>query len=470
MSEYEPVGKLPGKTKFSGTRRIATRASGFHVHKETTGGEFKYDWGEIYSLARDQELSIDFELSPSKKGAFVGYGAYFQAPAKVSCTIVSENGSNNYTLSAPDAPNWGKLGSMWISNGDSFKVTAVFRATSDAAIGLWGAACGEILHRHLQNSRSELLKNMHQFSPEANFYTKSGQVNVRAPVRKGRVSESARPRITLKSCNRCGRFLPINLDDEQKHLSFSNHCKAANRRPCKHGTFGKLRNVETDEMIKLDFGFQLECRFCKKYEVNAAHNPQRTAAQMKEDGARRRSFETLLAELYGESAQLRYRHKTGSELSDDVWDKFNRACFKCNAPLPKARDMALDHTRPLALLWPLDGTATALCGSCNSEKRDRPPAQFYDPQELKRLAKITMIPLAELLDPSPNRDALKRLRSRLDWFFAEFLNRQELIKVRDGKTAAELLVKAVDKAISACPPSERYSLQGEYEKRGRRKR
>ncbi|WP_270442004.1 hypothetical protein [Acidaminococcus provencensis] len=38
-------------------------------------------------------------------------------------------------------------------------------------------------------------------------------------------------RIVLKSCNRCGRYLPINIDDEMKTLSFSLHCKK--RAPCK---------------------------------------------------------------------------------------------------------------------------------------------------------------------------------------------------------------------------------------------
>jgi hypothetical protein len=306
---------------------------------------------------------------------------------------------------------------------------------------------------------------MYQFSPEAHFFSIAGRVAIDTPTRKGRVAETARAQIPLKSCNRCGRFLPINLNDEQKHLSFSNHCKAANRRPCKHGSFGTLTDVESREQVRLEFGFQLECRFCKKFEVNAALNPQRTAAQMKEDGARRRFFEVLLTELYGESAQLRYRHQTGRELTDDVWKRFKGSCFKCSVQLPTPRDMALDHTRPLALLWPLDGTATALCGSCNSEKRDRPPSAFYSKDELARLATITRIPAVELEDPSPNREAVALLRKRLDWFFEDFLTRPDLVKIRDGKTAGELLVKALEKVISACPPEDRYNLASELEKR-----
>jgi hypothetical protein len=128
--------------------------------------------------------------------------------------------------------------------------------------------------------------------------------------------------------------------------------------------------------------------------------------------------------------------------------------------------MRLDHTRPLALLWPLDGSATALCGSCNSQKRDRPPAEFYThPGKLEELAVITGLPLDELRDPSPNTDAVLLLRRRLDWFFDTFLTNPLLVRVRDGKTAAELLVKALQKTINKCPPAVRFDLEGELARR-----
>jgi hypothetical protein len=106
----------------------------------------------------------------------------------------------------------------------------------------------------------------------------------------------------------------------------TNHCVAERRRPCTHSSFGQLKNVETSEVLQLEYGFQLECRFCKKFEVNAALNPQRTAAQMKEDAARRRAFELLLTELYEGSPSLLYRHETGRGLADDVWERFGGRC------------------------------------------------------------------------------------------------------------------------------------------------
>jgi hypothetical protein len=89
-----------------------------------------------------------------------------------------------------------------------------------------------------------------------------------------------------------------------------------------------------------------------------------------------------------------------------------------------------------------------LCPSCNSEKRDRPPADFYDDKQLGELAKITGIPLAELKDPRPNPAIIKKLSLRLDWFFGEFLRSDDMTQEHDGKIPRELLLKALYKALS----------------------
>jgi len=384
----------------------------------------------------------------------------------LSTTIVDRDPKITTRHHPPDS--WSKLGSMWVSDARPTHVVVSLKATENCVIGLWGMGCGAIEHEHLRAARRELLGNMHTFSPEAHFFSATGKgtISIRIHADRARSVREVQPvRIALKSCNRCGRFLPINLLDERQHLSFSNHCVAESRRPCKHGTFGRLRDQETGETIQLEYGFQLECRFCKKFEVNAAHNPQRTAAQMKEDAQRRRAFEALTMELYGESPQLRYRHLTGRELSDDVYMRFSGSCFKCGAKLPTVKDMHLDHTRPLALLWPLDSSATALCKSCNSEKRDRLPRDFYDDKELRRLATITGLSVDELRDPHPNTEAIDKLKLRLDWFFGDFLCRPELTKVRDGKTAAELLVKALYKVIEKCPEKHRFDFRAEFDRR-----
>ena len=127
--------------------------------------------------------------------------------------------------------------------------------------------------------------------------------------------------------------------------------------------------------------------------------------------------------------------------------------------------MNLDHTRPLAFLWPLDGTATALCKSCNGLKRDRSPQDFYTVEALARLSQITGIPLEDLQHDRPNEAALDLLLERLDWFFDDFLSRDEMTKERDGKITGELVVKALQRVLARSPRYRDVDLQADYERR-----
>ena len=465
-SSYESGGKRPGKTEWAGRRRPMTRRAGFSSHPDSTGGEFAVAAVGGYGLDAGNSVSVIFHLPTVSEGTILGFGAWFTGTPTLDVT--ASGCPVKVRLSEPDAPNWSCVGSQWVSDDrEATPVVVMFAATEEGSeLALWQPEAGAVEHRYLEDARPALLRNMYDFAPEANFYTTAepGRVEIDTD---GAVEVTEVGEIVLKSCNRCARFLPINIENERHHLAFTNHCVAERRRPCKHASFGRLRNVETGEVLQLEYGFQLECRFCKKFEVNAAHNPQRTAAQMKEDAARRRAFELLLTELYGGSPALRYRHETGRELAEEVWKRFGGRCFKCETPLATPNDMNLDHTRPLALLWPLDGTATALCASCNSAKRDRPPVAFYTADELERLAELTDIPLTELVSPHPNADAIKDLRERLDWFFDVFLERPELQEVRDGKVAADLLLKALQKAIDAAPLELRFSiLEMSDERRG----
>ncbi len=476
MALQESGGKLPGKTTYSGRRRITTRKSGFKSHPDSTGGEVQILDVDTFTIPAGERLTVEFKIPTHNTDSLVGYGGWFFHAGNVNISI--EGGFKRQTLKNFTAPCWGKLGSLW-QPGATTPITVYihFDAVSKTDLAFWELGCGLIQHEHyttaLENEDPErlkrLLSNMYQFAPEAIFLDTEGESNIRF---NGELQQGKPTQVKLKSCNRCARFLPVNIgtaEDEQNHLSFSNHCKAAHLLPCKHAGFGVLKDRTNGGTIRLQHGFQLECRFCKKFAVNAALNPLRTAAQMKEDAARRRAFELLLMELYGGSPQLLYRHKTGKELTDAVWEAFDRKCFACNTLLKSPRDMNLDHTRPLALLWPLDGTATALCKACNSEKRDRPPSSFYSDDQIQSLAEITGLDLNTLRDPSPNVDALDRLAKRLDWFFNEFLTTDEMTKERDGKIAGELLVKAIHKVDSRRWGGPKLNLPDEYNARRRKK-
>lgn len=453
-------GKLPGKTLYSGRRRTVTRKSGFKSAAGSTGGEFQKQSVHTLSLKPDTPVTITFEV-PQAIGRLSGFGLWYQIKGQID---VSDNAPDfvRITNENYEFPNWGKIGSIWTATSNKVvQIVITFDPTVGSQLAIYSPVAGTIRHKHTDDAlanRPALLTNMYQIAPEAIFIDESGEITISTP------STSSSTELTTKSCNRCARFLPINLVDERAHLSFSNHCVAPHRRPCSHSGFGRLQDVNSNDVIQLEYGYQLECRFCKKFEVNAAHNPKRTAGQMKEDGARRRSIELLLSDLYGGSPQMLFRHSHDQELSDYIWDKFDKKCFNCGTLIATAREMHLDHTRPLALLWPLDQSGTCLCGSCNSQKRDRSPSEFYDDEKIKKLAIKTGIPVDQLRTPGPNQEALKLLVEKLDWFFEVFLQKAELRKEREGKITGELLVKALQKVINAAEGTYP-NLQTEYENR-----
>lgn len=465
-------GKRAGKTEWADRRRPSTRRAGFTAHRDATGGEMERAGVGGWRFDGPGSVRIRFDVPATEPGAILGWGLWFNISSDLDVRI--EGFPHKATLEAFTAPNWGKAGSVWYSDGDPLNFEVAFEGSAATwEVAVYDISAGNIAHEFFDGVAADadpkraarLMSNMWAFAPEANFITPTLHVDISEPVLTGAytiVDDLAE--VVLKSCNRCARLLPINVHTERQQLSFSNHCVA--RRPCKHATFGRLRDVASDEILQLEYGFQLECRFCKKFAVNAALNPQRNASQMKEDAARRRAIEVLLTELYEGSASLLHRQRfAGRELAASVWNRFGGRCFKCGTRLAEQKDMHLDHTRPLALLWPLDETATCLCATHNSAKRDRPPSEFYDADELGRLAEITGIPLEELHDPSPNVEAIELLTERLDWFFGEFLQRDELQEDRDGKLPAALLLKALQRAIDLEPRSN-LDLKTEYERRG----
>lgn len=439
--------KLPGKQDWAPPRRSRTRSAGFKAQAPVRVEDEELDG---FSMQAGDSWGLRFELPGVRAGEWLGFGGWFMCSDSVQPTLVFDDARVVLTDHADG--NWNKVGSLWRSRASGpTEAVLRFTATGLGFIAVHSMLCGRVTHKHLDAAPEALLRNMWTGAPEANFYDPKvpGRV-IEIGAHRGRLPAAAT--LHLKSCNRCGRLLPINRVNEQAHLSYTNHCTAANRRPCRHAGFGRVVNDITGEPVELDYGFQLECRFCKKFEVNGAHNKQRTPGQMKEDGTRRRMLELLLEHLYEGTPQLLFKRDTGRDLADYVFERFDGSCFKCGTALASPRAMHLDHTRPLALMWPLGAEATSLCGTHNGEKRARPPVKYYTEDELVRLSKITKISLIELRDPTPNLKAVKKLLENESWFRNEFLQLPALARVHDGKLAADLLVKAINKVLAACPP------------------
>ena len=325
-----------------------------------------------------------------------------------------------------------------------------------------------------ENVKEDFDKKTDLSSPELYYWNHEEPFNIEPVVVEGQVvkTSDAGDQLVLKACNRCARFLPIDLLDERKQLGFGNHC--VKRAPCNHRAFSgftiensadldridpKLQDKISGEndLIQAHYGFQLECKACKKFHVNAPLNPRRNTAQRREDGLRRRAIESLVRNLL-KIDWIFYefrRQKRSEEFDTYIWNKFGKACFACGNSLPTEKDMDLDHTLPLVYLWPLDETATCLCGTCNASKSDKFPFEFESYRaigKLKRLAELTGIDESRLLlkKKEINMKAVEELKNRIEWFFDDFLSEPDYQKIREGKKTADLIVRSIQRVLDEC--------------------
>ncbi len=255
-------GKLPGKTAYAGRRRPMTRRSGFKTHEETTGGEFERVDVKAFALKRGQSVSVIFTLPKHQPNDLLGFGGWFHSDKPVRVTI--EGGPRKRTLTQYPPPDWNKFGSIWLGSEPATEmIKFTFAAEKDCRLAVCGLCCGIVTHKHLSSARAELLPNMYQFAPEAIFVTTAGWIQLASNGTKP--AESGSVALVKKSCNRCGRYLPINTHDERNHLSFSNHCVATNRLPCVHATFSNLRNrSNVAERMSLRHGYPVGMSFLQE--------------------------------------------------------------------------------------------------------------------------------------------------------------------------------------------------------------
>lgn len=265
--------------------------------------------------------------------------------------------------------------------------------------------------------------------------------------------------VIMKDCNRCGRYIPINYNNELNTLGFVLHCKK--RAPCKHSTFMSysVQNAEEIDQVvceELDiedgrvisyYGHQLECKACKKFYVNAPLNPKRDAQQHREDSLRRRAIENLVDRLLNRNTvHMEFERKTGKKFTYYIYEKFGHKCFKCGKEI-SIDEMDLDHTMPLAYLYRMDENATCLCKMCNSQKSDFFPVDFYSKDELERLSKLTGLSLDVLSSRSINEDVLDLLIKNVVWYFDDFLTQRDYAKVRDGILTADKINDSLKRVI-----------------------
>jgi hypothetical protein len=470
-------------------RRQTTRESGFHTIDGSTGGECKIIHAEKIEQPEDVVVfrffrqTIDFVELFNKNIGILAFGGYLfsEQDIKIDFSATYTLGSEKFTyekdyISPIMTGEWNNIGfhkEISLDYGESIDDILIEMKIT----GTKGNHLEFVCFDFNAITKSEFTDD----TLETPFYQKTSMhipylyyLDTSLPFKrylKDELTLEKGRRVILKSCNRCGRHLPINIDNEMNTLSFSLHCKK--RAPCVHSTFRAytIQNVPAPNTSDLDglniengkvvsyYGHQLECKACKKFFVNAPLNPQRNPQQFKEDGLRRRAIEVLVNHLLKRNlVHFEFENKTKREFSEHIWKKFGERCFKCNKRIP-LDEMHLDHTMPLAYLYRLDESASCLCSSHNSQKSDNFPVDYYSEDELVRLSKITGLSLEQLHYKGINIDVLNLLIENVVWYFDDFLSLPDYQKVRDGILTADKINDSLKRVIA-----KRVSLEDEYRK------
>jgi len=465
-------------------RRLTRQRSGFSVSGTKTGSECRIlSTNRIKVTTKRLDLSKKFDniiftkLFDEEIGIF-GLGGYFRTNKQITVflEICITNGKSSIKKVKKRvvlaANHWVRIGAdiehKIVNITDNFSVSAniVFvNSRGGYDLEFYGLCAGVVKHyAEKPDYKKTYFEKTELYKPDI-YYLDSLDFHYDKTITKKLTPGF----LVCKSCNRCARFLPIDLSNEKNALGFSNHCKK--KAPCTHNAFSRYviedpektcllparfkKSVITynkKQYIHTHFGFQLECRSCKKFVVNAPLNPLRNKAQHHEDGARRRAFERLIIELTGNDVVKNFRFVNGIEFQEYIWKRFSKRCFGCGKELKKITNMDIDHTLPLAYLWPLDDSATALCKTCNSQKHELFPSEFklYNKEKLRKLLALTGIPFKILNSKERivNMKVARLLKQRVEWFFDDFLARKDYQKIKKGKKVADLIYKALNKVLT----------------------
>lgn len=324
------------------------------------------------------------------RSQFVGFGGFVRATKSSLLRLQLTCGSSTANQSFDLGSQWARIGLAIQAPPDG---TATCKATIewDGSIDLsvWGFELDLLtLPKEIseENRTLEILNSTH-LCPETFYLDHEHSIDLdidaeaSSPFHLDKGNE-----ITVKKCSYCQRLLPLNPTSKGL-LSFHKH----NAKLTKH---------------------QNECRACKKWRINDSFNPLRTTDQLHESSVITRERKILLREP---EILQEIKDRTGAGLKSQIWERFDRRCFYCGIPVD-LDDFQLDHTRPLAYLWPIDEHATCLCSSHNNLKKDKFPVDFYNTDQLKRLSVITGLSYKQLLVKDVNETELNRIISDIRTF------------------------------------------------------
>lgn len=312
---------------------------------------------------------------------YIGFGGFLYPSKAISIEVKLDTGNYSISKVIQLINAWNRVGVV-IDAPKTEIITVILTWSASVRLNFWG------LNANVLNLPDEILSLNPNISdiqkshlvPETFYWSHEAALAMEIDEeRSNKFHLLDGEEITLKKCSYCGRLLPVNM---QRLGSLSFH---------KHRT--KLTN------------HQNECRSCKKWRINNDFNPKRTTDQLHESSVITRERKIFLKEP---EILQKIKERTGAGLKSQVWERFGRKCFYCGEAL-KLEEVQLDHTRPLAYLWPIDEHATCLCAVHNNQKKEKFPVEFYNNEQLQELSNICGLSYEELSKKEINEVELQRI-------------------------------------------------------------
>lgn len=330
-------------------------------------------------------LSYSAEVGAAEPPGYIGFAGFIAANTAGMATVGLNVGTTRMTQSLAVDASWRRFGLAVERSGASL-VQASLEVAGATSANLWGVVLDRflvppaILASAAASGRDVDLRTLNEWhlAPET-FYFDHGLSGTVAPTNVGDLQVSRGKLIRVKKCSYCGRYLPLD-PDRLGQLSFHAHRAKVSRH-------------------------QNECRACKTWRINGTFNPLRTVDQLNESSLITRERKLLLREPM---ILQKIKNRDGEGLKSQVWRRFGKVCFRCKQPLRLA-SVQLDHTRPLAYLWPIDEHATSLCEMCNNSKHDAFPVDFYTQDQLVELSALCGLPYEALIERRVNPVMLDRI-------------------------------------------------------------